>query len=413
MQLTQGQKVKVQSLLNLVFDSYYDISCFCLNEQEKLVDEDHMIFYNQLSNPNKAIVLQQANDKQTFSIDLDKLSNTIQKLTFVITYDDKPLKELAKKITCDSKDFNFSIDSSEFKQEKAVMFCEIYKKENQWRYNAFAQGFNAGLPAVLALYNPEGQTVSQPAVEVVVAPKPITLTKLSLNKDSKPTTISLKKNVEDNSMIEVSAKWYDNGDGNSGNDDLDLRVGLLLPDGRMTMVHSAELGNLNQKPYIAHLGDVQVVQGSEGVEKVQVNPKISQLLGGKVAIVFSVYSAVGNGVVSVASLRPIMEIKTKDHLIHCEFNTAISNNSSIYTYVIGMIVIDGDELTIKQLSTTSKPSSEDTPWLEWDKNNVLPTMEIKGPKNFKGQRLSQNVNTSSSGLFGSKTTYQYIEHSNM
>lgn len=416
MELITGQKEKVEGLITLEFDRFYDVSCFCLNNQEKLIDDNHMIFYNQLNTPDNTIKLFIDNDKHLFTIDTLKISPQIQKMSFVVTADEKELKSFNKNLTSKSDKFSFTIKPDQLNHEKALMFCELYVKDGQWRYNAFGQGFNDGLPAVLKLYGGEEST-SDPVIdnaqtkkEVKAEPaKPLSLTKISLNKDNKKIAISLSKDSSSNQMIEVSTKWFDNGDGNAGNDDLDLRVGLLLPDGRMTLIHAGELGSLDKKPYIQHSGDVQVVQGSEGVEKVLVNPKISHLLGGKVGIVFSVYSAVSNGAVSVASLRPMMELKTKDHFIQCEFNKSTSKNPTIYTYVIGMIVIDGDNLTVEQLGVTSKMMSEATPWLEWDKGSDMPVMEIKGPQHFKGQKISEN---SSGGLFGKKS-YRYIEYINI
>lgn len=420
-ELSQGQKIKVESSLELKFDNFYDVSCFCLNSQDKLINDDHMIFYNQMALPDNTVILNKDNGQQSFKINLDKMSPLVTKLSFVLTADDQSLKELNKTLNCRSSDFSFAISSNDLANEKALMFCEVYIKDGQWRYNAYGQGFNDGLPAVVALYSNEATSEATATSQAVVTPvepakvdppKPVSLTKISLSKDSPSTKISLKKDVDGSNMIEVSTLWFDNGDGNSGNDDLDLRVGLLLPDGRMTLIHAGELGSLDNKPYIAHGGDVRVVQGSCGVEKVKVNPKISHLLGGKVAIVFSVYSAVSNGAVSVASLRPKMEIKTKDHLISCEFNNSISSNSSIYTYVIGMVIIEGDELTVKQLGLTSKPRSEETPWMVWKEGEHSPQVEINGPHHFKGQKISKNVATISSGLFSKKpkVEYRYVEY---
>lgn len=413
-ELSQGQRTKVNSILELKFDTFYDVSCFCLDANEKLINDEHMVFYNQLSSPDGSVTLNTNNGQQVFSLDLNKVNPQIHKLSFVITAEEKVLKDLNQPFSCISSEFSFVAQSQSLKQEKALMFCEVYIKDGQWRFNAYAQGFNEGLQAVVAHYGGDSAASPEPVTATPVATKPLSLTKISLTKDSSPAKISLAKDMAEGNMIELSALWYDNGDGNSNNDDLDLRVGLLLPDGRMTLIQGGgDLGSLNHKPFIEHSGDVQVVQGSEGVEKVRINPNISKLFGGKVAIVVSVYSAVSNGVVSVASLKPKMEIKTKDSHITCEFNTSISNNPTIYTYVIGMIVIDGDNLIVKQLGTRSKPMSEATPWLTWN-NDQLPDVEVIGPSHFKGNRISSDIVTLSGGLFSkNKVKGQYVEHSDL
>jgi tellurite resistance protein TerA len=413
-ELSKGQRTKINSALELKFDTFYDVSCFCLDANDKLINDEHMIFYNQVSSPDGSVKLNNSNGQQTFVLDLDKANSKIQKLSFVITADEKILKDLNKPFACNSSEFSFVAQPQALEKEKALMFCEVYLKDGQWRLNAYAQGFNDGLQAVVAHYGGETASSTPAAIQAsapVAASKPVSLTKISLTKDSGPAKVSLKKDMDEGNMIELSALWYDNGDGNSGNDDLDLRVGLLMPDGRMTLIHGGgDAGSLTQKPYIQHSGDVQVVQGSVGVEKVKINPKISQLFGGKVAVVVSVYSAVANGAVSVASLKPKMEIKTKDNHITCEFNTGMSSNPTIYTYVIGMIVIDGDNLSVKQLGTTSKPNSEATPWLTWD-NGEFPQIDIVGPSHFKGQPISYDTVSLSGGLFSkNKVKGQYVEH---
>lgn len=409
-ELSQGQRTKINSVLDLKFDTFYDVSCFCLDANEKLINEKHMVFYNQLCSPDGSIILK--NDgQQVFSIDLNKVNPEIHKLSFVITAEEKVLKDLNKPFSCISSEFSFIAQSQVLNQEKALMFCEVYVKDGQWRFNAYAQGFEEGLQAVVSHYGGASESAEPTMVSTPVSAKPLSLSKISLTKDSSPAKVSLTKDMEEGNMIELSAIWYDNGDGNSNNDDLDLRVGLLMPDGRMTLIHGGgDLGSLTKKPFIEHSGDVQVVQGSEGLEKVRINPNISKLFGGKVAIVVSVYSAVANGVVSVASLKPKMEIKTKDSHITCEFNTSISNNPLIYTYVIGMIVIDGDNLIVKQLGTRSKAMSEATPWLTWT-NDQLPDINVIGPSHFKGNPISSDIVTISGGFFSkNKVKGQYVEH---
>lgn len=418
-ELIPGQKIKINNTLELNFDSFYDVSCFCLNKDNKLISDEHMVFYNQPTSPDNSISLDNTGGKQKFSLNLDKVSPDVEKMSFVITSDDKKIKDLNNVLSCKTNDFSFAMNANQLQDEKALMFCEVYKKDGQWRYNAFGQGFNAGLAAVLEHYG-SSAAESAPVVETpkVEAAKPVSLSKISLTKNSPPAKISLAKDVASNATIEVSTMWYDNGDGNSGNDDLDLRVGLLMPDGRMTMIHGGgDAGSLTGKPFIQHGGDVRVVQGSVGIEKVNVNPNISNNFGGKVAIVFSVYSAVGNGAVSVASLKPKMEIKTKESVVTCEFNTSVDNDPSIYTYVIGIIEIDGDKLTVKQLGMTSEPRSEETPWINRDDSGEA-YVQINGPHHFKGERISKNsvsVGMGGPSLFGKKIKRElrFVEHNSI
>ncbi|BAP46029.1 putative uncharacterized protein [Pseudomonas sp. StFLB209] len=107
--------------------------------------------------------------------------------------------------------------------------------------------------------------------------------------------MSLDKGPGAPRSIKVSATWIDNGDGND-NDDLDLRVGILRPDGQMSLIHApARRCAFDLDPFVFHTGDVVSASASApGTESVEINPQISRKLGGKVALVCSVYSAVDN-----------------------------------------------------------------------------------------------------------------------
>ena len=221
---------------------------------------------------------------------------------------------------------------------------------------------------------------------------------ITLTKSDEKHKIVLDKSSSD--IIVVTAQWTDNGDNRSDNDDLDLRAGLLLPDGKMQMIHCDDKGKLNEKPYIEHMGDVKgASKDAFGEEVMKVNPKIAQYYGGPVAIVLSVYSAIGNGAVSVASLKPRMKIQYKDQIIECFYDfsvkkdekpkgffkkifSAIAGESSVYTYVIGLVKIINDEVEISPSGVTSTPHSESTPKLQWESGNNL-KLTMTGPPLFK------------------------------
>ena len=180
---------------------------------------------------------------------------------------------------------------------------------------------------------------------------------------------------------------YDNGDGCDDNDDLDLRVGLLLPTGDMHLIHAPDAsGSLNAFPYVYHFGDVRSAsEDSPSSEKIQVNTAIAQKLGGTVALVFSVYSAVGNGAVSIASLKPKMSMRYGEQVVECVFNSASSPQAKrhdVYTYVIGTAIITPDSVVLCHSGATSEPSSEATPRLVWQKNGAV-KITVDGEPFFK------------------------------
>lgn len=159
--------------------SVYDFCCFGVDKSEKLSDDRYMIFYNQTSSPREEIRYQAGNNSASFTIRLASLPNFIDKLVFTASIDGNGImgdisqhkvsisQNGSEKITVDLK-------GSDFKQEKAIISVEIYRKD-EWRINAIASGFNGGLPVLLRKYGGEESTSSapQPAMQVRTAPQPV------------------------------------------------------------------------------------------------------------------------------------------------------------------------------------------------------------------------------------------------
>lgn len=290
-----------------------------------------------------------------------------------------------------------TLSPREFSTEKGVIILELYWRQDHPKLKAVWQGFSSGLAGLCKHYGIEVADAPAAAAPAPAAAPVPTPSRISLTKPEQSHKISLRKDAGSPAEIQVQAIWTDNGDGNSDNDDLDLRVGILLPDGRMSIVQAPERsGAFAKAPYVFHTGDVkQASANAPGVESVRVNPGISQHLGGPVALVFSVYSAVDNGVVSVASLKPRMRMVYGDQVVECAFDFSAkkkgffsrrSNDNDVYTYVIGLIEIDRDSVVIKPSGQTSANGSEDTPWLTRQKDGSV-SLTIDGPPVFKGEPL--------------------------
>lgn len=205
-----------------------------------------------------------------------------------------------------------------------------------------------------------------------------------LQKASDKSKITLDKSSGE---IVATVRWIDNGDARSDNDDLDLRAGILFPSGKMSIVHCSNLGSLQDKPYVLHTGDVKTAsKENPGEETIKVSANIAITYEGSVAIVFSVYSAIANGPVAIASLKPIMRLQYKDQIIDCALDFTKDPKALkqyVYTYVVGVVTIRGNEVEITPGGIVSEPGSEATPWLEWDKSGN-PRITMDGPAVMKG-----------------------------
>lgn len=372
--------------------SAIDVVCFGVDAAGKLSDERYMVFFNQLASPGDAIVLTTAGSAptsvSTFALRLDTLPASIDRLVFAASIDGTgSMRGLgASAMTIGNAVFRFS--GADFDTEKAVIVGEIYRRDGQWRFCAVGQGFAGGLSALLAHF---GGTEAAPAAASAPAPAKVSLSKITLTKADERHKVSLVKGAGAPRKLTVRAVWQDNGDGEDDNDDLDLRVGILLPDGRMHLVSAPDWpGAFDRSPYVLHGGDVTTACAkAPATETVEVNPDIARLMGGRVALVFSVYSALDNGDVPVASLRPVMRMEYGEQVVECAFDftgTPAARDSSVYTYVIGTAVIDGDAIVLGPSGITSRPDSENTPWLRWDDSHVRVSMD--GPAVFKGEDAS-------------------------
>lgn len=378
-----------------------DVACFGLDGQQKLASDDYMTFYNQPKTPCGAVSWQATNQQQRFDIDLNKLPNTIDYLVLTATIDGQAtMRELgASKVTLEQAGqtlATYNFDGSGFDSERAIMLLQVYRKNEVWRINAIGQGFSGGLSALVTHFGGEvaddNSSSTQPNLERTPSTdipdsqsKPFNLKKVTLDKPGSEHRINLTKGSSDHLIVE--AIWIDNGDASANNDDLDLRVGILAQNGKaMSYVHAPEQsGSLSRMPYIEHQGDIKVASANEpGKETVLVSSDIAKHYGGKVALVFSVYSAVSNGAVSIASLQPKMRMQYKDQIIECVFNIKASpkaKSNLVYTYVIGIAIIDEQGITLQHSGETSKRMSEATPQLAWKGDKV--ELKIDGAPMFK------------------------------
>lgn len=209
MEILKGQRTPIAKFLSntnqvfqielLIMGIPVDFSCFGLNTEGKLLSDEYMTFFNQPKTPCGSISLSFANNSATFICDLTKLPAAVESLSFTAAIDGSQTmnqmqsgylrflnngQELAR--------FNFS--GSDFNNEKALMLGDIYRKNGEWRFNAFGQGFNGGLSALLEHFGGEEDKTPQiPSVQTVQLSKALSLEK-KLEKEA-PQLLSLAKKL--------------------------------------------------------------------------------------------------------------------------------------------------------------------------------------------------------------------------
>lgn len=184
--LQKGQKVSLTktnlSLKNVIvglgwgineFDSGddfdLDASVFMLGVNGKCPTEKEFIFYSNLIHPSESVIHMGDNrvggsngDDEQIKIDLSKIPSYIEKVVFTVTiYDSDRRRQNFGQV---SNAFIHITDEStnteilrydlneEFSIETAIVVGELYKHNNEWKFNAIGSGFYGGLKALCAHY---------------------------------------------------------------------------------------------------------------------------------------------------------------------------------------------------------------------------------------------------------------------
>lgn len=252
-------------------DLALDTSAFLLNDKEKVGTDNDFVFFNQPSRLDQGVELDCANHKLT--LHLDRVGPQIHKIVFTSTIFQGNLKGLAfkdvKKITVLVKDFlsgieliSFALDTSAL-SETALIFAELYRHQGNWKFRAIGAGFVGGLEPLARHYGVdvgegEGAAPPEPPVPSEPPPRPINLSKVTLEK--KGQSISLDKKPQGQlGKIHVNLNWNavpvkSPGFFSRAKGGIDLDLGCLfeLQDGSIGGIQALgdSFGNFHRLPYI-------------------------------------------------------------------------------------------------------------------------------------------------------------------
>ena len=147
-----------------------DASVFVLGENGKLLSDAHFVFYNNLKSPNEAVVHTGDNltgdgdgDDEQVIVDLSKIENNATEICVVVTiHDADDRKQNFGQVrnsfirivdASTNKDIvTYELDE-DFSIETAVEFGRIYKRNNEWKFEAVGNGMKGGLQDFLNKYN--------------------------------------------------------------------------------------------------------------------------------------------------------------------------------------------------------------------------------------------------------------------
>ncbi|AFZ47486.1 stress protein [Cyanobacterium stanieri PCC 7202] len=153
------------------YDFDLDASVFLLNSQEKLISDNHFIFYNNLTSPDPDKSVKHMGDNLTGEgegddevviVDLRKVPQDVQRIVVTVTIHEADKRgqnfgqvrnAFVRLVDVATKEEVLRYDLEEdFSVETALIMAELYRKDGEWRMNAVGAGYQGGLQALLNRY---------------------------------------------------------------------------------------------------------------------------------------------------------------------------------------------------------------------------------------------------------------------
>ena len=147
-----------------------DASVFILGENKKILSDQHFIFYNNPKSPGGGVehtgdnlTGDGAGDDEQIIIDLAKIDATAVEICVVVTIHDAETRRqnfgqvrnsFVRIFDSASNEVLLKYELEEdFSIETAVEFGRIYKRNNEWKFEAVGVGMKGGLQDYLNKYN--------------------------------------------------------------------------------------------------------------------------------------------------------------------------------------------------------------------------------------------------------------------
>lgn len=149
-----------------------DASVFLIGADEKLISDNHFIFYNNLTSPDPDKSVQHTGDNLTgagegddevIKVNLKKVPANVQTIIVAVTiYEAEERRQnfgqvdnaFVRIVDAQTKKEAIRYDLTEdYSIETALVMAELYRKDGQWRLNAVGSGYKGGLKALLDRYS--------------------------------------------------------------------------------------------------------------------------------------------------------------------------------------------------------------------------------------------------------------------
>ena len=150
-----------------------DVSCFMVGENGKANREEDFIFYNNLRGRNDSVVHTGDNltgagegDDEVILVHFNKVPADIKKIVVCVTIHEAERRrqnfgqvsnafvrvdKIENENDAGTTALQFDL-VEEFSVETALVVCEIYRHDSEWKFNAVASGYSGGLAALCRSY---------------------------------------------------------------------------------------------------------------------------------------------------------------------------------------------------------------------------------------------------------------------
>ena len=152
------------------FDFDLDASAFMLGENKKTPKDEFFVFYNNQKSPDGAVESSgddltggsSDGDDETLTVDLTKVDSKIQEIIFTVTIHDYEARKQnfgqvrnsfirIYNANTNEEIAKYELDE-DFSVETAVEFGRLYRKGNEWKFEAMGIGYKGGLDYFVKKY---------------------------------------------------------------------------------------------------------------------------------------------------------------------------------------------------------------------------------------------------------------------
>lgn len=154
------------------YDFDLDASAFLAGANGKVNNDKDFVFYNNLQGANGSVIHTGDNrtgegegDDEQLIIDFTKVPDHIHKVAITVTIHDAEQRAqnfgqvsnaFVRLVNEETNEEVLRYDlAEEFSIETAIVACELYRHNGEWKFNAVGSGFQGGLAALCANYGLE------------------------------------------------------------------------------------------------------------------------------------------------------------------------------------------------------------------------------------------------------------------